>query len=53
MDLGYAFSSEEHHPLDLVRYAQRAEEAGFGFALVSDHFHPAAAAALEAKAVRA
>jgi coenzyme F420-dependent glucose-6-phosphate dehydrogenase len=40
MDLGYALSSEEHRPLDLVRYAQRAEEAGFGFALVSDHFHP-------------
>jgi G6PDH family F420-dependent oxidoreductase len=40
MDLGYALSSEEHLPLDLVRYARRAEEAGFPFALVSDHFHP-------------
>ena len=37
---GYALSSEEHRPLDLVRYAQRAEEVGFGFALLSDHFHP-------------
>ena len=40
MELGYALSSEEHRPLDLVRHAARAEEAGFTFALVSDHFHP-------------
>lgn len=38
--LGYALSSEEHAPTDLVRYAQQAEEAGFTFALISDHFHP-------------
>lgn len=38
--IGYALSSEEHAPLDLVRNAQRAEEAGFSFALISDHFHP-------------
>jgi coenzyme F420-dependent glucose-6-phosphate dehydrogenase len=37
---GYALSSEEHPPLDLVRYAGLAEEAGFEFALLSDHFHP-------------
>jgi coenzyme F420-dependent glucose-6-phosphate dehydrogenase len=40
VELGYAISSEEHGPLDLVRNAARAEEAGFTFALVSDHFHP-------------
>ena len=40
MELGYAISSEEHRPLDLVDNAVRAEEAGFGFALISDHFHP-------------
>jgi G6PDH family F420-dependent oxidoreductase len=40
VELGYAFSSEEHGPLDLVRHARAAEEAGFGFGLVSDHFHP-------------
>ncbi len=40
MELGYAVSSEEHRPLDLVRNAARAEECGFTFALVSDHFHP-------------
>jgi G6PDH family F420-dependent oxidoreductase len=39
-ELGYALSSEEHVPNDLVRHARRAEEAGFTFALVSDHFHP-------------
>ncbi|MDP8971249.1 MAG: TIGR03557 family F420-dependent LLM class oxidoreductase [Actinomycetota bacterium] len=38
--LGYHLSSEEHGPQDLVRYAVRAEEVGFGFALISDHFHP-------------
>lgn len=27
-------------PNDLVRYAARAEETGFTFALISDHFHP-------------
>jgi coenzyme F420-dependent glucose-6-phosphate dehydrogenase len=39
-ELGYALSSEEHAPNDLVRYARRAEEIGFTHALVSDHFHP-------------
>ncbi len=38
--LGYALSSEEHRPNDLVRYAQQAEEAGFTYALISDHYHP-------------
>jgi G6PDH family F420-dependent oxidoreductase len=40
VQLGYAISSEEHLPLELVEQAARAEEAGFTFALVSDHFHP-------------
>lgn len=40
VEIGYALSSEEHRPKDLVRYAQRAEEAGFPFALISDHYHP-------------
>jgi G6PDH family F420-dependent oxidoreductase len=39
-EIGYALSSEEHGPADLVRYAALAEERGFGYALVSDHFHP-------------
>jgi coenzyme F420-dependent glucose-6-phosphate dehydrogenase len=40
MEIGYALSSEEHTPLDLVRNAAHAEEAGFTFCLVSDHYHP-------------
>jgi G6PDH family F420-dependent oxidoreductase len=40
VEIGYSLSSEEHRPLDLVEHARRAEEAGFSFALVSDHFHP-------------
>jgi coenzyme F420-dependent glucose-6-phosphate dehydrogenase len=39
-EVGYALSSEEHTPNDLIRYARRAEETGFTFALISDHFHP-------------
>jgi len=40
MEIGYALSSEEHEPLELIRNAVRAEEAGFRYALVSDHYHP-------------
>jgi G6PDH family F420-dependent oxidoreductase len=40
VELGYALSSEEHTPQDLVRNAVAAERAGFTFALISDHFHP-------------
>jgi G6PDH family F420-dependent oxidoreductase len=40
VELGYALSSEEHSPNDLVRAARRAEETGFTFALISDHYHP-------------
>ena len=40
VQIGYALSSEEHAPRDLVRHAVRAEEVGFPFALISDHFHP-------------
>ena len=40
IELGYALSSEELKPHDLVENARRAEHAGFGFALISDHFHP-------------
>jgi coenzyme F420-dependent glucose-6-phosphate dehydrogenase len=39
-ELGYWLSAEEHRPLDLVGNARRAEELGFGFAMISDHFHP-------------
>jgi coenzyme F420-dependent glucose-6-phosphate dehydrogenase len=40
LKLGYALSSEEHRPLDLVEHARLAEKLGFSFALVSDHYHP-------------
>ena len=40
MEIGYAFSSEEHPPADLVAHARAAEEAGFTWGLISDHFHP-------------
>src|SRR4051812_37170402 len=38
--IGYALSSEEHKPLKLIQNARLAEESGFPFALISDHFHP-------------
>jgi coenzyme F420-dependent glucose-6-phosphate dehydrogenase len=38
--IGYKLCSEEHAPQDLLRFAARAEEAGFEFAAISDHFHP-------------
>ena len=38
--LGYKLSSEEQSATDLVRYAQMTQDTGFGFALISDHFHP-------------
>ena len=37
---GYALSSEEHAPTDLVRNAATAEELGLEFCSISDHFHP-------------
>jgi probable non-F420 flavinoid oxidoreductase len=38
--IGYHASHEQFHPADLLRYVQRAERAGFGAAMCSDHFHP-------------
>lgn len=38
--LGYKLMSEEHGPAALVRNAARAEQAGFDFAAISDHFSP-------------
>jgi G6PDH family F420-dependent oxidoreductase len=40
VELGYTLSSEEHPPNDLVGYAARAEDVGFDFLSISDHFHP-------------
>ena len=40
MEIGFTLSSEEQRPRDLVHLARAAEEAGFSFATISDHFHP-------------
>ncbi len=40
VEIGYKLASEEHGPLDLVCYARQAEDAGFSFAMISDHYHP-------------
>ena len=37
---GYTLSSEEQPPSALVDLAARAENAGFDFCSISDHFHP-------------
>jgi G6PDH family F420-dependent oxidoreductase len=37
---GYTLSSEEQGPHDLVANARRAEELGFEFVSISDHYHP-------------
>jgi len=37
---GYSLSSEENGPRSLVAQAVRAEQVGFSFAGISDHFHP-------------
>jgi G6PDH family F420-dependent oxidoreductase len=40
MEIGFAMSSEEHGPQELVDQAVAAEQAGFTTLAVSDHFHP-------------
>ena len=40
MKIGYKLMSEEHPPGALVRNAARAQNAGFDFAAISDHFFP-------------
>ena len=39
-EIGYTLSSEEHSPNDLVQHARKAEEVGFDFLSISDHYHP-------------
>ena len=39
-EIGIFLSSEEHRPLDLVTFAQLAEQAGMTKAWISDHYHP-------------
>ncbi len=40
MQIGYTLMTEQSGPKDLVRYAQRAERAGFEFEVISDHYFP-------------
>jgi len=40
MKLGYKLMSEEHGPAGLIRNAKRAEQVGFDFAAISDHYFP-------------
>lgn len=40
VQIGYTLSSEEFRPMELVELATEAEELGFDFASISDHFHP-------------
>ena len=40
MKFGLTLSSEEHDPARLLDIAQMAEECGFDFVSISDHFHP-------------
>jgi G6PDH family F420-dependent oxidoreductase len=39
-EIGFAISSEDHEPNELVRQAALAEQHGFTFCLISDHYHP-------------
>ena len=40
MRIGYTLMTEQSGPKDLVRWAVGAEEAGFDFEVMSDHYSP-------------
>ncbi|MDP9814734.1 TIGR03557 family F420-dependent LLM class oxidoreductase [Spirilliplanes yamanashiensis] len=40
MQIGYKLVAEGFGPQELIRQAVRAEEAGFDFVEISDHYHP-------------
>ncbi|WP_236246079.1 TIGR03557 family F420-dependent LLM class oxidoreductase [Streptomyces sp. CC210A] len=40
MEIGYKLAAEAFGPEELVRQAVAAEEAGFDFVEISDHYHP-------------
>src|SRR5262245_43099048 len=39
-EIGYKLCSEEQSPQERIDCARRAEEVGFDFAMISDHYHP-------------
>ncbi|MFF5174599.1 TIGR03557 family F420-dependent LLM class oxidoreductase [Micromonospora sp. NPDC000089] len=40
MKIGYKLASEGYGPQEIIRQAVRAEQAGFDFVEMSDHYHP-------------
>ncbi|WP_406104436.1 TIGR03557 family F420-dependent LLM class oxidoreductase [Micromonospora globbae] len=40
MQIGYKLSTEGYGPKEIIRQAVRAEQAGFDFVEMSDHYHP-------------
>src|SRR3954465_4729613 len=40
MQFGYKLSAEGFGPKDLIQQAVRAEQTGFDFVEISDHYHP-------------
>jgi alkanesulfonate monooxygenase SsuD/methylene tetrahydromethanopterin reductase-like flavin-dependent oxidoreductase (luciferase family) len=40
MQIGYKLSTESFGPSEIVAQARLAEEAGFDFVELSDHYHP-------------
>ncbi|MEV4120184.1 TIGR03557 family F420-dependent LLM class oxidoreductase [Micromonospora sp. NPDC049645] len=40
MQIGYKLASEGYGPQEIIRQAVKAEQAGFDFVEMSDHFHP-------------
>lgn len=40
VEVGYFLASETQSPDEIVEYAAAAEDAGFDFVVVSDHYHP-------------
>jgi len=40
VEIGFKLASEVFGPQELINYAKHAEEAGFDFAGISDHYHP-------------
>ncbi len=40
MQIGYKLAAEAFGPPELIRQAQLAEQAGFDFVEMSDHYHP-------------
>jgi coenzyme F420-dependent glucose-6-phosphate dehydrogenase len=40
IEFGYRAEAEGHQPTDLLRFSTLAQQSGFSFVPISDHFHP-------------